>query len=63
MRCLCKRTNHMRTVIFVVGLANLALKTSLNLSADTDTVTDLAGGYLVASLDHLANNLMTNTNW
>ena len=63
VKYLRKLTNHMRTVIFIIGLANLALKTSLDLSSDTNAITNLAGGDFVASLDYFANNLMTNTDW
>lgn len=57
------RTDHIRTVVLVVRFANLALETSLDLSAHANSVANLAGGDLVASFDHLADNFMTNANW
>jgi hypothetical protein len=53
----------MRAVVLVVRLANLALETSLDLSTNADSVADLTGGNLAASLDYFANDFMTNANW
>ena len=53
----------MGTIVLVAGLANLALKTSLDLSTNADSIPNLAGGHFVAGFDHLANDLMTYTDW
>lgn len=52
----------MRAVVLVVGLADLALETGLDLSADTDTVANFTGRHFVANLDHFPNDFMTHAN-
>ena len=53
----------MRAVILVVRLAELALQACLNLSADTNTVSNLDRRHLGADLDSLANNFVTDADW
>ena len=53
----------MRAIVLVICFAKFTLQTSPDLSADTNTVSNLDGGDLVANFDGLANNLMTNTDW
>lgn len=52
----------MRAVVLIVGLAELALQAGLDLSADTNTVSNLDGRHLVTDFDRLANDLMTDAN-
>ena len=51
----------MGAVVLVVALALLALQTRPDLSSNTNTIPDLCAGDLVADLDSLANDLMSNT--
>lgn len=53
-------TNFVGTVIFLVGLANLAFQTSLDLGAHAYAVAHFAGGHLGADLDGLANDLVAD---
>ena len=53
----------MRTVIFVIGFAKLALEAGADLRANTNTVPNLNGRDLVANFDSLANNFMTDADW
>ena len=53
----------MRAVVLVVRLAKLALQTGTDLSANTDTVSNLDGCHLVADFDSLADNFMTDADW
>ena len=50
----------MRTVILVVRFAELAFETGTDLSANTDTISNLNGCNLVADFDSLADNFMTD---
>lgn len=52
----------MGTVILVVRLAKLALQTCSDLSTDANTISNLDSGHLVADLNSLANDLMTDAN-
>lgn len=51
----------MGAVVFVVGLAVLALQACLDLSTDTNTVPDLDGGYSFSDLDGLPDDFVANT--
>lgn len=53
----------MRTVVLVVGLAKFALQTGTDLSANTNTVSNLDGGHFVADFDRFTDDFMTNANW
>ena len=53
----------MRAVVLVVRLAKLALQTGTNLSANTDTVSNLDRCYLVTDFDSFADNFMSNADW
>lgn len=53
----------MRTIVLVVRLAKLAFQTGTDLSANTDTVSNLHGCDLVADFDSLADNFMTDADW
>jgi hypothetical protein len=53
-------TNHVWAVVLVIALALLALQARPDLSSNTDTVSDLDAGHLVADLDSMANDLMAN---
>ena len=53
----------MRTVILVIGFTKLALEAGADLSANTNTVTNLNGCHLVANFDSLANDFMTDADW
>ncbi len=53
----------MRTVVLVVRLAKLALQTGTNLSANTDTVSNLDRCYLITDFDSFADNFMSNAYW
>lgn len=53
----------MRAVVLVVRFAKLALQTRTNLSANTDTVSNLDGCHLVADLDGFTDDLMTDADW
>ena len=50
----------MRTVVLVVRFAEFALETGTDLSANTNTVSNLNGCNLVAHFDGLANNFMAD---
>jgi hypothetical protein len=50
----------MWAVILVVALALLALQARPNLRSNTDTVPNLDAGHLVADLDSMANDLVSN---
>lgn len=50
----------MRTVILVVRFAELAFETGPDLSANTNTVSNLNGGDLVADFDGLANDFVAD---
>jgi hypothetical protein len=50
----------MWAVILIVTLALLALETRPNLCSNTDTVPNLDAGHLVADLDSMANDLVSN---
>ena len=58
-----QHTNHVRTVIFVIGFAKLALQAGADLSANTHTVSNFNGCHLVANFDSFANNFMTDADW
>ena len=58
-----QHTNHVRTVIFVIRSAELALQAGADLSANTNTVSNLDGCDLVANFDCLANDFMTDADW
>ena len=53
----------MRTVILVIRFAKLALEAGADLSANTNTVSNLNGCYLVANFDSLANDFVTDADW
>lgn len=53
----------MRTIVLIIGLAHFALQASPNLSANTDTVSDLDGRYLFTNLDGLTNDFVSDTEW
>ena len=53
----------MRTVIFIIRFAKLALEAGADLSANTNTVPNLNGCHLVANFNSLANNFMTDADW
>lgn len=53
-------TNHVRTVVLVVCLAELALQAGTDLSAHTNTVSNLNGCHLIADFYSLANDFMTD---
>ena len=53
----------MRAIILIICFAKFALQTSSNLSADTDAISNLDGGHLVADFNGFTNNLMANTDW
>lgn len=53
----------MRTVVLVVRLANLALQTGTDLSANTHTVSNLDGCHLITYFDSLADDFVTDANW
>ena len=55
-------TNHMWAIILLIRLAELAFQACPDLSADTDTVTNLDGSHLVADFNGLANDLVADTN-
>ena len=50
----------MWAVVLVITRALLALQARPDLSPNTDTISDLAAGHLVANLDSMANDLMAN---
>ena len=50
----------MWTVVLVITFALLALQARPDLSPDTDAISDLAAGHLVANLDCVANDLVAN---
>ena len=51
----------MWAVVLIITLALLALEAGPDLSSNTDPVSNLAAGHLVANLDCMANNLVANT--
>ena len=53
----------MRTVVLVVRFAKLALQASTDLSANTDTVSDLDSCHLVADLDGFTDDFVTDADW
>ena len=53
----------MRTVVLVIRLAKLALQAGADLGTNSNAVSDLDGGHLVADFDGLANDFMTNADW
>ena len=53
----------MRTVVLIIRLAKLAFQAGADLGTDSNAVSDLDGGHLVADLDGLANDFMTNADW
>lgn len=54
------RTNHVRTVVFIIRLAILALQTGRDLGADAYAIANLdASRALVADLDSLADDFVT----
>ena len=53
----------MRAIILIICFAKFALQTSSNLSADTNAISNLDGGHLVADFNGFTNNLMTDTDW
>ena len=55
-----KPTNQMWAVVLIIALALFALHTRPDLSPNADTVSDFAGGHLVANLYSATNNLMAN---
>jgi len=50
----------MWAVVLIIALALFALHTRPDLSPNADTVSDFAGGHLVANLYSATNNLMAN---
>ena len=50
----------MRAVVLVVLLADVTLQAGLNLSSHANTVSDLDGLDLVADLDRMANDFVTD---
>ena len=56
-------TNHVRAIILIVRFAELALQTGTDLSANTNTVSNLDSRHLVADFNGLANNFMTDADW
>lgn len=53
----------MGAVILLVGLAELALQTCLNLCTHTNAVSNLDGRHLVADLDGFANDFVADADW
>ena len=53
----------MRTVVLIIRLAKLALQAGADLSTNSNAVSDLDSGHLVANFDGLANDFMTNADW
>ena len=53
----------MRTIVFIIRLAKLALQAGADLGTNSNTVSDLDRGHLIANFDGLANNFMTNADW
>ena len=53
----------MRTVVLVIGLAKLAFQAGADLGTNSNAVSNLDGGHLVADFDGLADDFMTNANW
>lgn len=47
--------------MLLVSLANIASQVGPDLSTDTNTVADLDGGDILADVNGLANNLVTDT--
>ena len=53
----------MGAVVLIITLALLALQARPDLSTDSDAVTDFDGLDLVANLDGVANNLVSDADW
>ena len=53
----------MRAVVLVVSLAELALQAGPDLRSNTNTVSDLDGCHLLADLDSLTNDFVTDADW
>lgn len=53
----------MRAVVLVVSLAELALQAGPDLSSNTNTVSNLDGCHLIADLDSLADDFVTDADW
>ena len=53
----------MRTVVLVIGPAKLAFQAGADLGTNSNAVSHLDGGHLIADLDGLADDFMTNADW
>jgi hypothetical protein len=49
-----------RAIVLIVALALWATHAGLNLSSNTNAVSDLAGGDVLANSDNLSNDLVSN---
>ena len=56
-------TNLVRTVVFIVRFAKLALQTGTDLGTNTNTVSNLDGGHLVADFHGLTDDFVTDADW
>ena len=60
---LCLLTNHVWAIILVVVFALLAFEARPDLSADSNSVSDLDRLHLVANLDCMSNDFVADDEW
>lgn len=54
------RTDHVRAIVLIIALANLALQASPDLCADANAVSYFTERYLWTSLDDLADDFVSD---